>query len=190
MKLKIISAIIGIAGLAGSTLASYGQGSVIFSNYSCSPYYPIAYFSAGGPRAGGNGSSELGYALGANQTAGFTLIPSSITAVNPILGDMLKSGGYFSGPAVTIPNYVSGPITFAIFAWTTTGGTTLGNAAFSNAFFPTMWTEPSISLLPSPSGNFTALPGPIVIGMPEPSTLALIGLGALASLVALRRKRV
>jgi len=189
MKLKVFSAIIGAAGLGGLAVTSFGQGSVFFDNYSATPYYPIVYFSAGGPRAGGNVSAELGYALGANQTTGFTLIPSSITAVNPILGDMIKSGGYFQGLAVIIPNYVSGPITFAIFAWTTNGGTTLANATFNNAQFPTIWTEPSIALLPNPAGVFTALPGPIVIGMPEPSTLALTGLGALASLAAFRRQR-
>src|ERR1019366_5693929 len=116
-------------------------------------YYPIVYFSSDGLRAGGNVSAELGYALGANQTTGFTLVPSSITAVNPLLGEVKSGvsvlGGYFEGGVVYIPSYTSGPITFEILAWTTTGGATLANATFSNASFPKIWTEPSISALPN-----------------------------------------
>jgi hypothetical protein len=181
MKSKILSSVIGAAGLAGLVGTSYGQGAIFFDNYGATPYYPIVYFGSGN-LAGADVSAELGYALGANQTAGFTLIPSSITAVNA------QTPGYFEGPVVIIPNYTSGPITFEILAWTTDGGTTFANSPYSNYWFPTIWTEPSISLLPAPAGDFTALPGNIVI-LPEPSALALAGLGAMVSLVAFCRRQ-
>jgi hypothetical protein len=183
MKSRVLSAVIGAAGLAGLAVTSYGQGTIFFDNYDASPYYPIIYgYGDGGltgTLAGGNVNAELGYALGANQTMGFTIVPSSITSVNP------ATPGYFEGPIVTIPSYISGPITFEILVWTADG-------FFDNLMNPTIWTEPSIPTLPSPAGLFTALPGNIVIGCgacPEPSTMALAGLGALFSLAEIRRAR-
>jgi len=189
MKNNIISAIIGAAGLAGFTATSFGQGEIIFDNYDSTPYYPIVYGAGTGALQGtfaqGNVSVELGYALGTHPDlpwygGGFTFIPSSVTSVNP------ATPGYFQGPIVNIPGYVSGPVTFIILAWTTNGGTTFPNALYATTL---TWVEPSIATLPSPAGVFTALPGEIVFEVPEPTTLALAGLGGLASLVAFRRKQ-
>jgi hypothetical protein len=200
MKRNLISAVIGAAGLAGLAVSSHGQGRVIFDNYIAYPYYPVVYGadtgSLQGTGAGTNVSVELGYALGANQTTGFTLIPSSITAIYPNLycpaypGNGPALSGWFMGPVVTIPDYVSGPITFEILAWTTTGGTSFDSSFINNKYWPTIWTEPSIQTVPGPASTFTALPGDIIIiGMPEPSSLALAGLGALLALAAFRSKK-
>jgi len=182
MKAKIISAILGAAGLAGLAVSSFGQGAVFFDNYNASPYFQVmlyGYGPIGGTPAGSNVNVELGYALGANQTTGFTLIPSSITAVSP------QIPGYFQGPIVTIPDYVSGPITFEILISMQWIG--IGPGFFGVNY---VWTEPSVSVLPNLPGFFTALPGPIRIEItPEPSTLTLVALGALASLAAFHRKQ-
>jgi len=186
MKAKILSALIGAAGLAGLLATAHGQGTVFFDNYNCLPYYPVIYGPTCGALAGhlarDNVSVELGYALGANQTSGFTLIASSITAINVIL----VGGGYFQGPIVTIPGYVSGPVSFEILAW---AGSSFDTAAYNTANSPYTWTEPAIQGVGHWAGSFQALPGYIILTpTPEPSTLALATLGALASLVAFRRK--
>ena len=191
MKSKTLSVVMSAAGLAGLAATSYGQGIVWFDNYACTPYYPIIYGSTlqgvqpslAGTLAGANVNAELGYFIGTYVPGDlFTLIPSSLTAVNPVLA----GGGYFQGPVVTIPNYVSGPITFEILAWT---GPAMNAAYYYNFYNPTIWTEPSIATAPSPAGFFTDLPGNIIIiSGPEPSTLAVAGLGALISLVAFRRR--
>jgi len=175
MKAKVFSAIIGLAGLAGLAETSFGQGSVFFDNYSATPYFPVVYYPSG-LLAGGDVRVELGYALGANQFGIFTLIPSSVTAINP------QIPGYFQGPVVTIPDYVSGPVTFEIL---------VSISSFGPYFFSVnyRWTEPSISVLPSPAEFFQSLPGNIAIPIPEPSTLAVAGLGALFSLTTFRRKQ-
>ena len=86
---------------------------------------------------------------------------------------------------MTIPDYVSGPITFEILISMQWIG--IGPGFFGVNY---VWTEPSVSVLPNLPGFFTALPGPIRIEItPEPSTLTLVALGALASLAAFHRKQ-
>jgi hypothetical protein len=185
MKRKVLASVLGAVGLVGLSVSSYGQGQVIFDNYDVTPYFPVVYAGTLA-KAQADVSVELGYALGANQTTGFTLIPESMTAINPAL----LGGGFFQGPGVLIPTYVSGPITFEIQGWTTDGGTTFANAAWSTLNSPYMWTETSIPTSPSPAGSFAGLNGNIILTpTPEPTTLALAGLGGLASLVAFRRKQ-
>jgi PEP-CTERM motif len=96
--------------------------------------------------------------------------------------------GFFEGPLVTIPDYTSGPVTFEILAWTQDYHyDNLDGFGFSSFY---IWTEPSIAPVPEPAGFFTSLPGNIYLNLdvPEPTTLALAGLGALVSLVVLRRQ--
>jgi len=189
MKRKVLASVLGAAGLLGLAASSYGQGSVLFDNYGSIPYYPVVY-QGSGAGALGNVSVELGYSIGG---AAFTLIPGSIGAINPSLTALSGNGsgpattGYFQLGAQVIPGYNSGSVAFEILAWTTTGGTDFSHAAFNGTL---VWTEPSIAGAGLPANNFTALSGPIVlVPTPEPATLALAGLGGLASLVAFRRKQ-
>jgi hypothetical protein len=74
MKSKILLAVIGTAGLAGLTVASYGQGRIFFDNYDSIPYasHPVVYGntaqgvppSLAGTLAGSNVNVELGYFIG------------------------------------------------------------------------------------------------------------------------------
>jgi hypothetical protein len=187
MKSKLLATIISVAGLAGLAATSYGQGAIFFDNYDCVPYFPIVYGSTAqgvppslaGTLAGSNVNVELGYYIGAdNPLNQFTLIPASLTPINPAL----LGGGYFQGPLVTIPNYNSGPVTFEILAWTQ-------GYHYNNLNSSYIWTEPSIAPVSEPAGFFTSLPGKIYLyrDVPEPSTLALAGMGALVSFVMFRR---
>jgi len=94
--------------------------------------------------------------------------------------------GYFDGGVVTIPGYVSGPVSFEIWA-ALPDGSFVGRSG--------SWTESSISGPGNPAGSFGdagVMPNFLVAAanpVPEPTTLALAGLGGLASLVAFRRKQ-
>jgi hypothetical protein len=175
MKRKVLSTILGAAGIFGLVATSHAQGRVYFDNYNATPYYPIVYSGTDDP-AGSEAYAELGYALGTT-TTGFTLIPSSTTEVNS------ATPGYFQGGIVLIPGYTSGPVSFEILSWV---GTSYASATYTGSI---NWTEPSIAVSPARAGFFSHLPGDIVLTpTPEPTTLALAGLGGLASLVAFRRK--
>jgi PEP-CTERM motif len=203
MKRKALAAVLGFAGLVGLAASSYGQGNVYFNTYASTPYYPIVYGSVAqgvdaslaGTGAGVNVSAELGYFIGTSSSpSDFTLLPTSITAVSPLSeapnGVGSPTTGYINGSTVSIPGYSAGPISFEILAWvasgTGAGGGTFGTSGYTGSL---IWTEPSIASGQSPAGYFTAMPGDITLTpVPEPSTWALAGLGALAFL-AFRRKK-
>jgi PEP-CTERM motif len=184
MKRKVLATVLGSAGLIGMAVSSFGQGQVFFDNYNSTPYatFPVKYGPGTGglqgTLAGSNVSAELGYFLGTTTNpAQMTLIPSSIVAINA------ATPGYFEGAIATIPGYSAGPVSFEILAFSADG-------LFSDAAAPTIWTEASIPATPSPAGFFSSLAAPtILLPVPEPTTLALAGLGGLASLVAFRRKQ-
>jgi PEP-CTERM motif len=196
MKKQVLASVLGVAGLLGLTASSYGQAQIFFDNYVASPYYNVQYAGTG-VAAGTEVSVELGYAVGAGQTTGFTLLPATITTINPAASQPNNGvgpavGGWFDGPIATLTGVGSGQAaTLEVLAWTTTGGTTFANAAFTGTL---IWTEPGATLGGNglPASNFTAMPGSVILNptvVPEPTTLALAGLGSLASLVALRRKQ-
>jgi len=194
VKRTVLASVLGAAGLLGLTASSYGQAQIFFDNYVASPYYNVHYTGTG-VAAGTEVSVELGYAVGAGQTSGFTLLPATITTINPLdsqpnggVGPAV--GGWFDGPVATLTGVGAGQAaTLEVLGWTTTGGTTFANAAFNGTL---IWTEPGITLGGNglPASNFTAMPGSLILSpTPEPTTLAIAGLGGLASLLALRRKQ-
>jgi PEP-CTERM motif len=206
MKRKALAVVLGVAGMLGMAASSYGQGNIIFNTYASSPYYPIVYGSVAqgvdaslaGTGAGQNVEAELGYFIGTSSSpSDFTLIPSSITpviaATEPPNGVGSAISGYLAGPTLSITGYSSGPISFEILAWvasgTGAGGGTFATSGYNGSL---IWTEPSIASGQSPAGYFTAMPGDVTMlptsPVPEPSTWALAGLGALAFL-AFRRKK-
>jgi len=205
MKRKVIATIIGATGLVGMAVSSYGQGQVAFNTYASTGYFPVTYSAQAqallgvGLGAGPNVDVEFGYALGAGQTSGFTLVPATIQAVGTDTAKINGSGpvvaGYIEGGIVPggIVGYTSGPVTFEILAWVASGngagGGTFATSLYNGTF---TWTDsiPAASVgSTAPAAFFSALTGNAVLNpVPEPTTLALAGLGGLASLVALRRK--
>jgi len=199
--------VIGAASLIGLAASSYGQGQIIFNTYVTTPYYPIVYGAGTGPLqntgADINVDAELGYFIGTSSNpSDFTLLGNSITAVSAtantpgVYANDTTGSGYITGPALQIPGYSSGPISFEILAWVASGvgsgaGGTAANSTINDLLNPLTWTESSIPAGAStPAGNFTAMSGPVILTqVPEPATLALAGLGGLASLVAFRRRK-
>jgi len=195
---------IAVLGVAASVASSYGQsGFVIFSSYAANggagalttlnnapigiPYMADLYYALGTVsdpvNEGSNGS------ITALPSAQFTDL-GVLTGYDNSGGAVGSAGlGYFDGSTVTIPGYTSGPITFEIVAFN--GATYLGSAdrgrsgSFTESSIAASSSAPSTTI----GDNAGGLPSFVVAPVPEPTTLALAGLGGLASLVAFRRKQ-
>ncbi len=192
MKKSIFIAVLGMAACAAT---SYGQGYVVFSSYVAdSGAGALTTLANGITPVGAGYTADLYYFLGtvtdpvvgSVSTALPTgLIDSGITVAYDSNGD-----GYFQASTVTIPGYVSGPVTFEVVAY---NGASYANSAIrgrSGAFTESFITS-SASAPPTEFGdNGPGMPNFSVAPVPEPTTLALAGLGGLASLVAIRRKKV
>lgn len=190
MKKALVASILGLVVTA---VSSFGQGQVFFNNYVGSVYQPIRYGNPA-PQGGAAGQTvsagykaDLYYGLGSGLTFNeLSVVPGSTTTVGSLVA------GYITGGIVTIPGYVSGPVTFAIVCyngdtWASTLSSTLPTAAatltpaLGGAPIPT-WTEPDIASGTNPARQFSVNVPAVVVALPvpEPSILALAGLGALA----------
>jgi PEP-CTERM motif len=200
------SIFIAVLGVAASVASSYGQGSIFFSSYTANDNLgaTTSFFngSSVGALAGIPLTAQLYYALGTvsdpvnnSSVASIMSAPTGLTLLSGATAAFDNSGaatgaaglGYYDGGVVTIPGYVSGPVTFEIVSSGVFNGQTYDGRSGS-------WTESSIAGPGLPAGNFGdagVMPNAFVATVvPEPTTLALAGLGGLASLVALRRKNV
>jgi hypothetical protein len=184
MKKSVLIAILGVAACAAT---SYGQGYVVMNSYSANGLTgALTTMPDGVTPVAGTFTAELFYALGTVSDPGnggpisglFTAIPSSLVNYD------LNNDGYFQlSSTVTVPTYASGAVSFEIWA------SGPGFQGRSGSF-----TESTIASSASASPNFFGDNGPgmpnfSVSPVPEPTTLALAGLGGLASLVAFRRKQ-
>jgi len=194
MKKSIVLAVLGGTLAAASSQA---QGIINFSSYSANGGAgALTTFLSGGGVVPDGFSAQLYYALG---TVSDPVIPgNSQSILSPISSSLVLVGsaqvynsnaasagaypGYFGGNNVIIPTYASGPITFEVLTTGTVGSTPYQGR--SGTF--TMASIPAAAL---PAINMTGMPAWQVAPVPEPTTLALAGLGGLASLVALRRKQ-
>jgi hypothetical protein len=207
MKKNVIASILGISATLALVNLSHGQGFVIFENYDFGGPLnaPVTFATAGlngatlvtaGEAVGPTFNAVLLYAIGAAPT--FTTLTQGNAAAGGAYptafsgladGDTANGAGFFLGPTVTIPGYSSGPITFEVEAF---NGATYG-AAGSWSGTSSSFTLSSLSAgnPAPPAGDFGAAMQPFTVSfvsVPEPTTLALAGLGGLASLVMLRRK--
>lgn len=214
MKKAIVASILGIAGSVATT---YGQGIIQFNNYATTSFQPV-YFVGGGNADSANVEVALLYALGtfantssflasATQVSTAFIDPTLNTAGtyhgSPTIGTGGPGGYYTQGAAAVLAGWAVGDTaTFMVEGWDSTGGLTFANALAKGQ--SGLWTEtvdPGLAsssltgfgIVPTSIGAPAGLManGPLSVGLvvPEPTTLALAGLGGLASLVALRRKK-
>jgi hypothetical protein len=213
MKRSIIAAILGVAASVATT---YGQGIILFNNYASHNYNPVVT-TLGANVASPTVEVALFYVLGnatGDTTSQFLTAAGSAVAttfIDPTLNSAGSYGGtgpggyYDDGTAVSLASWTtSQTATFMVEAWDTTAGgtyTTAGNLIGTSA----LWTEvvdpgyasstlTGYGIIPSSLGapaEFmnTGMPT-LVMSVPEPTALALAGLGGLASLMAFRRKQV
>jgi hypothetical protein len=205
MKKIIIASVLGVAACAAVT-SSYGQGSMIFVNYSLgatSYFAPVTVGSLAGPVVGSDFTATLLYSstLNGTYTAVTGAAPQAFSGTG--LGDSADGGGFFSAVGVTVPvsQYTGGAAFFEIFVQNVNSVTfdsnlyTAGQLSGTSASFAysTLATaansHPTQDPFPDSQDVTTPLTAFFVTPVPEPTTLALAGLGGLASLVALRRKK-
>jgi len=198
MKKSIILSILGLTAAAAS---SHAQGSIAFNTYAANGGSGI--ITTYGSNTGG---------LAGTAVAGLTgeLLWSSVNIADPAstvgnVGNALSAGwtvgstgtfgplgpipaGYIQGPNLTIASAVGTSLYFEIIAF---NGASYNNSTIrgiSGTFTGTLATGTTL-----PSGDQLNNMAPFsvfsVAAVPEPTTLALAGLGGLASLVALRRKQ-
>jgi hypothetical protein len=190
------SVILAVLGLAVGAVSSFGQGQITFDSYFANPSSGSVKitFAQGGAPVGAGYSFDVFYSLSPlTQAAGSAdLLPgwtaSSVSPSSTSLAGPMETGthaGYFQAAQnFTLNPYTAGStVYFDIAVYQT--GQTYGTSAVrgtSGSFSATLAT--GLNTPPyAQFGSFT------VAAVPEPATLALAGLGGLASLVALRRKQ-
>ena len=203
MKKSIVLAIVGLA--AGMATSSYGQGVILLDNYNTyGPYVTYGAGSDGTVGTGVNASYTMGLyyfnALGDN-TGVVNFDPTGIALPNNLGNLLLGSGagstaafgfgdtpgGALSGSAWVVP-IVPGPtgatVTLMVVAYNGASYALATDRGHSAAF--TIATSDSSS--PTPVRIGTVMPAFSVAAVPEPTTMALAGLGGL-SLLLFRRKQ-
>jgi len=189
MKKSIFIAVIGVAA---SVASSYGQGFIAFNSY-------VANSGAGAIANGVDGTTpldttytaDLYFALGTvtDPVGGDWKSPVSGAFTDLNVTGVTYSGGFFQGPTVIIPSYVSGAISFEVVAFNGSSYANSGIRGRSGAFTESTIANSASAPLTAFGDNGTGMPNFQVAPVPEPTTLALAGLGGLASLVAFRRKQ-
>lgn len=189
------SLILGIIGSGAIATAAFGQG-IQVGNYTGDSGLigaPITYALSGVPAGkagetiGSEFSGEFYYSIGAGP---LTALPSTLEAFYGTDGGSGDGSGYQAGVLVSIPGWTSGAVNFQWVVWNTaTVGTFAPDTLVGQSaiFQMTPATDPS----PNHPDMSTAIGyAPFTVAaVPEPTTLALAGLGGLASLMAFRRKK-
>lgn len=184
MKRTLLTAILGVAAV--STTA-FGQGSIVFDNYVTGTYNQVVWgagtANAGAAATDGSLELQLWFSPGVvTSTAGMTA--GVTTAINPLLtfdpGTGFGGGGYFTGPTQVLPSWQAGDTySFAV---------TLIDPSGKYMIDPVIWQESAnIHAVNVPQFGLQNFPGATVTPVPEPTILALIGLGS-AGLLFLRRR--
>lgn len=181
MKKKLV---LTLLGLAATAVSSYGQGGIVFNNGPAGgPYVPIVWGSQ--PAAGHVAGDGLRSTDGVAVTLWFGLDGGPLSAGPQVVWNSgFEASGYYGYYTVqaTLNSWVAGQTWDFQLVATGPGGIS-GQSA--------VWTEnANIAFIggipPGPPGNSVNRIG-FTVNVPEPSTFALLGLGALA-LVNYRRR--
>jgi len=197
--MKKYLSIIAVAAMAAYATSALAQGQLGFNNLSTSlVQYTDPATSLLAKVPSGGGKVQLYYAPGGAAFVPWngSLTPSAWLTANaawtlgPITG--IAPAGRFNGNIATLTGVAAGAdASFAVISWTGAYGSfdeafTAGAATGVSPKY-TMATGGVDPLVPPPSIS-AQFPGLILQPVPEPSTLALAGLGAAALLIFRRRK--
>ncbi|HVU09287.1 MAG TPA: PEP-CTERM sorting domain-containing protein [Verrucomicrobiae bacterium] len=198
MKKTVIIAALGVAGMV---VSSYGQGSIAFDTYNAQNFAGILTTYGNGPLAGqGLDSTFTGELLwsatpindaattagtaGSPLTDGWTVGSTALFDTGNAAGP--GGIGYVSGPNLNISQAVGQVLYFEIVAFNGADYASSTYSGHSAAFTATLATG---TTLPNANQLNNLVPFSVFQVVPEPTTLALAGLGGLAALVAYRRKQ-
>lgn len=186
MKKLILSAALGLA-----CVSALAQGTLNFANAGSGVNAKV--FDASGNGIGGTGyMADLFWAAG-NVTDADSL---AALAAPSTFSTIASQAGYFFGGARTVNGALGGStITVQVRAWNAVAGATWDDAlayakvhntealvGMSDLFQVQLTTAPATPV------NLTGLTSFNLVAVPEPTTLALAGLGAAALLIFRRRK--
>jgi hypothetical protein len=196
------SLILGILGLTAGAVSSFGQGFIVLDNYNTGG--PNVSFGAG---SGGSGALTSAYTVGLYFAAGSVAADSSSGSgsVSPLLAlgsgsgstAQFDSAATGSTPGEFLSNFsfntgtaAGSTVTVELVAYLTSAGSYANSSIRGHSADFDLVTAPITQQTATQVGTamsaFSVLP---VTPVPEPTTLALAGLGGLASLVAFRRKK-
>jgi hypothetical protein len=185
MKRVLVASILGIA----ASVSTYGQGVINFDNYNAGTAPVIWGTPAPGGYTAGEAVSDTSIIIGLYAGPGVQASSTGITTLlgtTPIWVSAVYGGGFFtvSGLEVAIPTTL----------WTGSQTVSFQLRPYSKGDQPvlnwtdTIWQETSdIVSISLPANNMTAQTQ-LVLTVPEPSTIALAGLGAAALLAARKRQ--
>ena len=187
------SALIAVLGFTIGVASSYAQGAIKFDSYNNNGGIgTLTTFLVGGAPLAAGYTANLVYSLspitdsaGNGPISGSWLSPATSVATPFLTGG---AAGYFAGPNFQLPGYTAGAtVYFEILAYQTSAGSYANSTAergHSDVIATTLATGTTLA----PFLNWAPFTVSPVAPVPEPTTLALAGLGGLASLVMLRRK--
>jgi hypothetical protein len=213
MKRKVVGLILGLS--VSAAIRSFGTGTIYLSNYyGTENVFPVTYAATGVPP--GDAGMPVDQTFSAALYAGLgtisdpsqlTLIPGSVTSFNGFWNSLgaAWNGWIVPAPLISIPGYTSGPVTFGLVAWETSGP--FGESFYNlNSGAPViqgasaLWTEPQIPTnapvtsdpaLQSDYSFTIGVPQFTVALVPEPSEASMAGIGVVGLLFeAWRRRKV
>jgi len=180
--------------LSGSALTVFGQGSLVFENAGNSAAYGVCLNLLGSAYGAPSGNPGFAVALLWYNGSSFQLVDTVQTTTGGV-------AAFFNGGTVIIPTYQASG-TFKIEGWYNPGGNYANYAAaaaasgsylgITTSFTANEAVPPASAPAITGSGVGSTPPGAwdgnLVLYVPEPSTIALGGLGATV-LLLLRRRR-
>lgn len=199
------SVVLAVLGLAAGAMSSFGQGQIAFNSYYADGVgsgLTTIKFGAGtgglqGTAVGAGYSFDIYYSLtsfsdaaGSGALNGLLLASGSGSPSQNNLAGLMNTGataGYFAAAQnFTLNPYSNQTVYFEVAVYQTgqsySSSSIRGHSASFSSTLATGLNSPAFATF----GSFTA---DLVAPVPEPSTLALAGLGGFGMLMALRRKQ-
>lgn len=195
MKRKLVALIVGVTATVAMVASSHAQGYVVLDNYASSGAQ-VKYAGSGSGYAGSSFTVGLYYALG-DVTGTIPADPSGVgipgsplalgSGTGSSVGILAGLDGYFSATSpFMVPGAAAGDtVTIELIAY---NGATYADSQIRGHSDPfTMTAKANTAVPPASVGFDMPASGFDVMPVPEPTVLALIGLGA--GMFLIRRRR-
>lgn len=188
MKKNLLAGIVGIA----TTATLFAQGHILICNYLTPPYNQVLWFAPPGPGLHAVNDPTVQIQVwygegilsdpGSLSPGGTAYIDTTTDAASYDPGAGYGPGGYFFPIEQVLPTWQSGDVfTFQLRAT---------RSPFSGTFVTPLWTEQYQIVSTSQAvRNASTVPTWALLPIPEPSVVALAGIGTMGILFCLPRRR-